>query len=224
MNYNDLYEKLASVEWTPQQFYRHGKCYSKLTHSGNLSKLKTVQENALKNSNAEKEFDASLCFVCQRAGSKVSTVSTAKVAQDIWNLKEKTTSDLAVAVLATFNDVSDVLKNQLKYHSSCLIAEKRKFLVKSPVKVEDKYARINTDFLTIKFRNVMSKFHSQKYLITFFYHEAVNLAGGEIFSKLCSNELQRTGIGNVFEIGRPDVDLVKQAEKMCFYRNLHHEK
>ncbi|KAJ6642985.1 hypothetical protein Bhyg_07941 [Pseudolycoriella hygida] len=42
----------------------------------------------------------------------------------------------------------------------------------------------------------------------------LTLAGGEIFSKLCSNELQRTGIGNVFEIGRPDVDLV--IDTSCF--------
>lgn len=143
-----MHEKLKTMSWSSQQFFRHGRCYGKVTHSKNLDKLKTSLENRLKNSNAQKSSDLELCFVCQHTGKgKVSTVTTANVAQEVLDLKAKGSE--VKSILAAFTDVSDVLDNKLKYHSNCLIAEKRKFLTESSTKPEDKYAGVNIEFLKI---------------------------------------------------------------------------
>lgn len=143
-----MYETLKTVEWSQHQFFHHSKCYNGLTHSGNLNKLKTSQRNSLINSNSQKTFDLALCFVCQVAGNgKVSTVTKAKVAQEIWDVKENGSSELK-ARFETFIG-SDALLNQIKYHSNCLNTEKRKLLSAHPVKAEDKYARINIEFITL---------------------------------------------------------------------------
>lgn len=143
-----MHEKLTTLSWSSQQFSRHTKCYNALTHSKNLNKFQTSQENRLRNSNAQESYDLALCFVCQHTGNgKVSTVLTAKVAQEILDLKIKGPSEVKTG-LAAFNDIASILNNKIKYHSNCLTTGKRKFLTQHSVQPEDKYERVNIEFLT----------------------------------------------------------------------------
>lgn len=143
-----MHEKLTTLKWSPQHYSRHAKCYNKLTHSGNLNKLRTNNEKRIRNENAKNAYDITLCFSCQRVGnSKTSTVSSTNVAQDIVNIKDKGSPEVR-SVLEAFGacDVTTIM-NKIKYHPNCLNTEKRNIYTDNHVKEEDKYGRVNFEFL-----------------------------------------------------------------------------
>lgn len=89
-----------------------------------------------------------MCFICQNPeNGKASTVSTTKVAQEVLDLKIKGSPEVKTR-LEAFTDINVILNNKVKYHSKCLITDKRKFLVERPIKPVDKYAQVNIEFLT----------------------------------------------------------------------------
>lgn len=115
--FTELNEKLSATGLTIDKIFYHGRCYNKLTHKNNLSKVQKRQE--------ETPADTRSCIICQGARKGIaSKVSSERVAEQILQLKSTSTTALKDRLL-DYHTKTDILENGICYHSACLLNEKK---------------------------------------------------------------------------------------------------
>lgn len=149
--YSEVNEKLSMTVWSVNNIFYHGRCYNNLTQKNNLSKLKRRMESAQASNKAQKTVDFDLCLLCQEMKKDgPSNVTSMQVAHDILKLKSTSSSGSLKDRLAPFNTPNDIFEKGIKYHSVCLLNEKKKSAkdLNENVTIVDTYQNINNDFLT----------------------------------------------------------------------------
>lgn len=157
--YTELHDKLSTENWAEGLVFYHRACYDKLTHKSNLNKLKRRKEAIQAKSKATKIVDFSLCIVCQEIKKDVaSKVTSTSVAEDILKLKSGTSLSLKER-LTSFNTNAEILERGIKYHSVCLLNEKKKAtrVNREDISIEDLYKDLNDEYLNIIKRELTSQ-------------------------------------------------------------------